>query len=330
MGKNTAFEASTTLEASGGGWASMTAPPLIAERPHNKVPASFVTRYGHYLSRSLLELTPVAIAVAVIASLVTGWLLRNEGHLTAESGTGYWLGIVGSSLMLTLVLYPLRKRLRFMRGWGRVANWFRLHMLFGIAGPVLIVFHSNFNLGSLNSRAALITMLVVAASGIVGRYLYAKVHMGLYGRHAELGDVGADLAALEEMIGIGLSDNPEIMSEIEAFTDFAKRSPNGILEGAYMAMVIGGRIRMARSRLDRAMHDVMRQEATRLGWSRRQRRHNERRARDHLALYLAVARKAAMLGLFERLLALWHILHVPLFALLVLTATIHIIAVHLY
>jgi hypothetical protein len=78
------------------------------------------------------------------------------------------------------------------------------------------------------------------------------------------------------------------------------------------------------------MHDVMRQEATRLGWSRRQRRQNERRARDHLALYLAVARKAAMLGLFERLLALWHILHVPLFALLVLTATIHIIAVHLY
>ena len=48
-------------------------------------------------------------------------------------------------------------------------------MVLGILGPTLIILHSNFKIGSLNSRLALFTMLVVVASGIVGRYLYSQV-----------------------------------------------------------------------------------------------------------------------------------------------------------
>ena len=41
-------------------------------------------------------------------------------------------------------------------------------------------------------------------------------------------------------------------------------------------------------------------------------------------------RRAATLGVYERLFSLWHVLHVPLFVILVLTAIIHVVAVHLY
>jgi hypothetical protein len=41
-------------------------------------------------------------------------------------------------------------------------------------------------------------------------------------------------------------------------------------------------------------------------------------------------RNTATLGVYERLFALWHVLHVPLFILLVITAIIHVVAVHLY
>jgi hypothetical protein len=66
------------------------------------------------------------------------------------------------------------------------------------------------------------------------------------------------------------------------------------------------------------------------GWSGRQRRAHMRAVEDHLMFYFAAAAKAARLAIFERLFALWHVLHMPLFILLALTVVIHIVAVHLY
>ena len=125
----------------------------------------------------------------VIAVLYYGWSIRDEGHLTAESGLGYALGIIGGSLMLLLLLYPLRKRVRRMRRWMHVRHWFRMHMIFGILGPVFIMLHSGFKLGSTNGTVALFSMLVVAMSGFVGRYFYTKIHYGLYGRRANFDEL---------------------------------------------------------------------------------------------------------------------------------------------
>jgi hypothetical protein len=65
--------------------------------------------------------------------------------------------------------------MRSLRTFGSVVFWFRLHMTLGLIGPTLILFHANFRLGSLNSNVAMFAMLLVAASGIVGRYLYRKI-----------------------------------------------------------------------------------------------------------------------------------------------------------
>ena len=54
------------------------------------------------------------------------------------------------------------------------------------------------------------------------------------------------------------------------------------------------------------------------------------RVKYHLDMYIAAMRKASRLALFERLFGLWHILHLPLFVILVFAATVHVIAVHLY
>ena len=50
--------------------------------------------------------------IVVAGALYFGWVIRDEGYITAEAGLGYALGIIGGSLMLLLLLYPLRKRLR--------------------------------------------------------------------------------------------------------------------------------------------------------------------------------------------------------------------------
>jgi len=120
------------------------------------------SRLAHRRARPLARLVPVAFAVALAAALVAGWMNRDEEYLVPGSGIGYWLGIAGASMMLLLLLYPLRKRLRAGRVIGSVAFWFRLHMIFGLVGPTLVVFHSNFKFGSFNSNVAMAAMLIAA------------------------------------------------------------------------------------------------------------------------------------------------------------------------
>ena len=103
--------------------------------------------------------------LALTALLYFGWINREDNYLSAENGTGYMLGILGGSLMLILLLYPLSKRIALFTRWIPIRFWFGIHMLFGIIGPLMILFHSNFHLGSTNSSIALICMLLVAASG---------------------------------------------------------------------------------------------------------------------------------------------------------------------
>ena len=134
------------------------------------------------------------LAVLIIA----GWYLRNLDLVTPEEGVGYWLGIAGGSLMLLLLLYPLRKRIRFLHRLGATKHWFRMHMIFGLVGPLLILYHSNYQLGSFNSQVAFYCMLLVAGSGIIGRHFYAAIHRGLYGRKTSLNELQKDLEASVE------------------------------------------------------------------------------------------------------------------------------------
>ena len=89
--------------------------------------------------------------------------------------------------MLILLAYPIRKRMRPARkAVGSVGFWFRLHMLLGLLGPLAILYHARFSWGALNSAFALGSMIVVASSGLVGRYFYSRVHRGYSGRKLEL------------------------------------------------------------------------------------------------------------------------------------------------
>lgn len=287
-------------------------------------------RFSHYLGRSLEIVPPLAFAVLTSSILVIAWIARDEGHLTAEEGPGYWLGIAGASIMLLLLIYPLRKRMKILRSFGRVAGWFRLHMVLGIVGPVLIVLHSNFKLGSLNSALALITMLTVVTSGIVGRYLYGKVHKGLYGSQLRMREIGEDLSLLEDLIGREFARDPEIASELHALAGIATATPLSTFAALRLAVFGGIRIRRTRRRVLLRVRAAALQSARVSGISRAERRARIKSAGRIIDTYFAAATKASRLALFERLLSYWHAFHLPLFILLALTTVIHVVAVHLY
>ena len=286
--------------------------------------------FARYVTQPTARLLPVIITLAVFASLVAGWSHRDEGHLTPESGTGYWLGITGASAMLLLLVYPMRKRMPSLRFLGSVPFWFRLHMLLGILGPLLIVFHSNFQLGALNSNVAFVSMLIVAASGVIGRYIYGKIHLGLSGRKAAVRQILDDAEQLQGTLGRDLPGGAEIMEQMTLFAN-AAMAPRRSAASSLIAMLgLGLRSHLLRHRLVGSVRSALVAEARTQGWSRHERRAREADFRTLLRVYLAAVNKAAKFGLFERLFALWHVLHLPLFFLLIAAALVHVFAVHFY
>ena len=262
--------------------------------------------------------------------LLAGWLLRDLGLITPKYGTGYWLGIIGGSLMLSLLLYPLRKKVRFLHRFGSMRRWFRMHMILGLLGPLLVLYHCNFRLGSFNSRVALYCMLLVAVSGIVGRHFYAAIHRGLYGRKLTLGELQSDLAdSAEKSHGLAT-----LMPRLVAKLDRLSRE----LQGDRITNSMGIRrslkwlftrffIRLSllwtarrELRLAAVRYEVVARDRKRLG------RTTSRFVGDYTRLMTRVAK----FTVYERLFAVWHVLHLPIFFVMVLSALIHVLAVHMY
>ena len=146
----------------------------VIHRPAD-VPGLGAKKKGNLAGRGFAATAGYSLLTVV---LLAGWYLRQASLVNPEHGVGYWLGIGGATMMLVLLLYPCRKRLTFLRIFGPIRGWFRLHMLFGLLGPLLILYHCNFQVGSFNSKVALYCMLLGAGSGIIGRHFYARLHRG--------------------------------------------------------------------------------------------------------------------------------------------------------
>ncbi len=263
-------------------------------------------------------------------AIYRGWQLRTEHYITADKGVGYALGIIGGSLMLALLLYPVRKHVRAMRNWGPIHYWFRTHMVFGVLGPTLILFHANFGLGSLNSNVALICMLLVASSGLVGRFFYARIHYGLYGRKAslqELGDVVGDSRGHLAWIGEASEGFTPRLQKIE---QMAVAHSSGLLHSMGRWLKYNSTAWWHRLRLNWMLRCALRKTAKREQWDWRTKRMQRREAKKYLKTYFDATRKVLEFHFYERLFALWHVIHLPFFLMMLFSGIVHVIAVHMY
>lgn len=285
-------------------------------------------------SRALFARLPRhSAAIGYLATallLYVGWASRTESNIIPEEGLGYWLGIVGSSLMALVFLYPVRKRIRFLRFLGTTRHWFFLHMLLGIVGPAIILFHSNFALGSLNSRIALYCTLLVAGSGLVGRYLYAQIHDGLYGRRMTLRSLTTKMQKSIDQ----LSKSGGLVTEItECLTELDHEviePPHTLSESLTRSLTMAIKTRMAYIRLNWILKKKLIARSRDSQAITEHRNRLESLARSYLRDHLREVRNVAHLNMFERLFSFWHILHLPFFLMLWISAIVHIVAVHMY
>ncbi|MBT3016718.1 MAG: hypothetical protein AB2540_15260 [Candidatus Thiodiazotropha endolucinida] len=275
-------------------------------------------------------ITTLGFTLFSMLLLYMGWLNHTEAVWTAESGWGYWFGIVGGSLMLMLLLYPMRKRLHFMNKWLTVKFWFRLHMVFGVLGPVLIMMHSSFHIGSLNGQVALYSMLFVAISGLFGRYFYTRIHYGLYGKKATFASLHADSAELNKKLGPLFELQPRAREMMKQYEKMVMEAPKGPIASAkhwFKMRLMSVRIYPT---VMRALNKKLLAAGHRKNWNRAKVRRKQLRIRKMLLTHRSILRQILELHFYERLFAIWHLLHMPLFIMMVITGFVHVYAVHAY
>jgi len=259
-----------------------------------------------------------------------GWLLSDRELVDPNEGLGYWLGITGGSLMLLLVLYPVGKRSTLFRRLGLIKHWFRIHMIIGLVGPLLVLYHCNFSVAAINSSIALYSMLAVTASGIVGRYFYVRIHRGLYGKRANIEDLRAEISdATSSSRGLA-AILPGFIGELHRVSEkLIGREFTGTISMAH-SLSWTVRYYVVRLRLFWLIRREVKERTASSDALRGNAKNLRRTANRYAAKQVGLMRQVAQLAFYERLFSLWHLFHMPLFILLIISALVHVLAVHMY
>jgi hypothetical protein len=164
-------------------------------------------------------------ALAVMMIITSIWIIMNISDyyliplnerphhsvhkLWKPSGTfGHGLGIIGGSMMLLMFIYSLRKRIKLFRKWGKLPTWLNYHIFLGIAGPILVTFHTALKFGGLVSISYW-SMVSVAISGFIGRYIYIKIPRRVSGKEVNRKEFKEQLQSIIKQVknDFGISDN---------------------------------------------------------------------------------------------------------------------------
>lgn len=119
--------------------------------------------------------------------------------LRANGSVGLTLGILGTILFFAIFLYPIRKSSAWMRSMGNTRHWLDFHVLMGLTAPFIIAFHAAFKFRGLAGMAFWI-MAAVAASGVVGRYLFGQIPRRLNAAELSLQEALEEQSRLTEQL----------------------------------------------------------------------------------------------------------------------------------
>ncbi len=231
-------------------------------------------------------------------------LLRPSGVI------GRPLGIVGLSLMLMMHIYTMRKRFRWLAWLGPVTFWLEFHIFCGVLGPVLITLHTSFKFNGIVA-VAYWSMVIVLASGYVGRYLYARIPRSIQGSElsrSELEQRAEDLRRRVADIYL-----PEVFrASIEQFEreEILRSETDTTWPGLLFGELL---LRIRLRRLSRTLRHASADRAL-IG-----------QKLALLAEHAMLLRRIAYLKKTKRLFDLWRVYHKPLAMLMAVIVVMHVV-----
>jgi hypothetical protein len=232
-------------------------------------------------------------------------------QMLRPAGTdGLKFGIFGAAaITIGVTTYSLRKRSRPLSRAGKLKYWLEAHIFLCSVGPALVLLHSSFHVGGLIA-IAFWSMIVVALSGVFGRYVYARIPRTVHGQFAGLAAIEQERTQLLERLKRDLGPR---LDQVERLLGSAVRPPT---TGFVRALVAAVRFDLVRRATLRRLGSMLRAlnlpgagraEITRL-----------------LERQLDLEQELAISVPFQRLFRYWHLLHLPLAIAMFIVVGLHV------
>ncbi len=234
---------------------------------------------------------------------------HHEGYWRWKAGgsVGHTLGLAGSSMMVLMLLYSVRKRVGALRRLGPLGRWLDVHIFLGVFGPLLVVLHSTFKVQGLVALSFW-SMIVVASSGVLGRFLYLQIPRTRAGEERALAEVEAEDRALTEQLRSRFRLAESQIARLDALVAVPGRA--GLLGGLVRLLTDDLRLRAALRAFARSCRDVPAPVF----------RDFERVVREK-----AQARRRILLwDRVHELFHYWHVLHKPFAVVMYLFMLVHV------
>jgi thioredoxin reductase/Pyruvate/2-oxoacid:ferredoxin oxidoreductase delta subunit len=174
--------------------------------PDRRAAAEPIGEQGSGLVRAL----GFGFAVSLAALLFAAWHADYYGVPLAERathpkhaflrpgmGAGLWLGIAASAMIVLNLAYLLRRAGRLLR-IGSLRLWMTFHVATGILALLCALLHGAMAPRDTVGGYAFWALVVLLATGAIGRYFYAFVPRAANGRELELAEVKARLGRLAD------------------------------------------------------------------------------------------------------------------------------------
>lgn len=235
-----------------------------------------------------------------------------EAHAlyTPAGEVGLPLGVIGTLMIVVgVAMYVARKRMKALRGLGKLRHWLSFHIFLCTLGPFLILLHSSFKVGGLVS-ISFWSMVIVVLSGIVGRYVYVRIPKTLHGQFHSLVQLEAEKAHL--MTAIRAVSHLEEAAVDRLFPPLEKNPAHGFLRAFVRAMQYDVQARRNRKWIDEQV------AALPIGADGRGELH------DYVLRYTRTEQQRMLLVPFQRVFQYWHTFHIPLAVVMFLVMGVHI------
>jgi hypothetical protein len=231
-------------------------------------------------------------------------------ELKPSSTFSHGLGVLGATMIVIgVITYSSRKRFRTLWSLGKLSMWLEFHIFLCLLGPVLVVYHTTFKAGGI-AAICLWTMLSVAASGLVGRFLYVLIPRNIKGSELDSHQINEEF----DRIGKTLQES-EIGSILITMVDSqfaAIRRPSNLREtmSTYLHLIqVKRRVKhrakelLAQSPVSHdAAHTIFKAVSTRA----------------------SLIQRSIVLLQVEKLFYYWHAIHLPFTAMMFITLIVHV------
>jgi len=238
--------------------------------------------------------------------------LRPSGYV------GQTAGILALLIFFFLWLYPLRKKFKALAFLGSLGRWMDVHVASALALPLLLAIHSSWRSNGLIGLG-LVAMLVVIASGVVGRYLYTRIPRARSGVELTRDEVAAKRRELIELLAATTGLSHEVVDRALDVAPGAAEQ-GGILR-IFWHLISDDLLRWKRTR------ELRRRWAAVAPAGRPLSREALSDAVEYASQEISLVQQSRMLEATQRVFAFWHVAHRPFAVTALIAVLIHVIVV---